>query len=290
MSVPAPFTYYTPTDISHAAELLEKLGDDAKVLAGGHSLLPMMKLRLAEPQYLIDIGRIPGLSYIRDAGDHIAIGALTTYYTMETSDLLRQVVPMLPEGIAYIGDQQVRNRGTIGGSLAHADPAADTPAMILALNADLVLQGTKGTRVVNVNEFFLDLFTTALQHGELLTEVRIPKPAAGTGMAYTKLPNRASHYAVVGCAAVVQVTGGNCAAASIAITGASVKPTRARAVESALVGKPLTPENIAAAAEHADENLDVVTSDLHGSEEYRRAMTKVFTRRALERAAERARG
>jgi carbon-monoxide dehydrogenase medium subunit len=290
MSVPAPFTYYTPTDITQAVTLLEKLGDEAKVLAGGHSLLPMMKLRLAEPKYLVDIGRIPGLAYIRDAGDHVAIGAMTTYYTLETSDLLRQLFPMLPEGIALIGDQQVRNRGTIGGSLAHADPAADMPAMILALNADLVLQGTKGTRVVNVNTFFVDMLTTALQPGELLTEVRLPKPAAGTGMAYKKLANRASHYAVVGCAAVVRATDGNCTAATVTITGASVKPTRASATESALVGKPLTAENIAAAAEHAADNLDVITSDLHGSEEYRRAMTKVFARRALEAAAARVRG
>jgi carbon-monoxide dehydrogenase medium subunit len=289
MSVPAPFTYYTPTDISQAVTLLDKLGDDAKVLAGGHSLLPMMKLRLAEPKYLIDIGRIPDLAYVRDAGEHIAIGALTTYYMMESSDLLKQVIPVLPEGIGYIGDQQVRNRGTIGGSLSHADPSADTPAIILALNADLVLQGTKGTRVVNVNDFFVDMMTTALESSELLTEVRIPKPAAGTGMAYKKLANRASHYAVVGCAAVLRVEGGNCAAATVTIGGASVKPTRARGVESALTGKPLTAENLAAAADHAAEGLDVV-SDLHGSAEYRTAMCKVFARRALEAAAARAKG
>src|SRR6266487_905578 len=192
MSVPAAFDYHRATTVDEAIALLQQYGDEAKILAGGHSLLPTMKLRLAQPTHLVDIGRISGLSYIREDNGLVAVGAMTTYRTIEQSDLLRSHFALLPEGTAMIGDQQVRNRGTIGGSVAHSDPAADMPGMVLALKADIV------------------------------TQIRFALPPAHSGSAYSKLANKASHYAVVGCAAVISLGGdGTCAAASIVITGAS---------------------------------------------------------------------
>ncbi len=288
MSVPAAFDYHPATSVDEAIALLQQYGDDAKLLAGGHSLLPTMKLRLSQPAHLIDLGKISGLSYIRDEGDAVAVGAMTRYVDIERSDLIKRNFALLPEGIDLIGDQQVRNRGTIGGSVAHSDPAADTPGMVLALKATIVAKGPNGVRSIKADDFFMDLMQTALNPDEVITEIRFPKPPAHTGSAYSKLANRASHYAVVGCAAVLTVGGdGTCTSASVVITGASVKAERASSVEAALVGKKLDEATIAAAASHAADGLELV-SDIHGSKEYRGQMTTVLARRAITAALERA--
>ncbi|HVU65933.1 MAG TPA: xanthine dehydrogenase family protein subunit M [Ktedonobacteraceae bacterium] len=288
MSIPAAFDYHVAKTVDDAVALLEQYGDEAKLLAGGHSLLPTMKLRMAQPGHLIDLGRIDGLSYIREEGDHVALGALTTYSQIVRSELLHRYFALLPEGTEQIGDQQVRNRGTIGGSVAHSDPAADMPGLVLALKAGIVAQGPNGKREIAADDFFLDLFTTALEPNEVVTEIRVPKLPAHSGSAYEKLANRASHYAVAGSAVVVTLNAdGTCASASVVITGASVKPTRASAVEAALVGKKLDEATIAAAASHAADGLELV-EDIHGSKAYRAQMTTVVTKRALARALERA--
>jgi aerobic carbon-monoxide dehydrogenase medium subunit len=288
MSVPAAFDYHPATSVDEAIALLQQYGDEAKLLAGGHSLLPTMKLRLAQPGHIIDLGRISGLSYIREEDGAVAVGAMTRYVTIERSDVLKRYFALLPEGTAEIGDQQVRNLGTIGGSVAHSDPAADMPGIVLALKADILAQGPNGVRTIKADDFFMDLFQTALQPDEVITEIRFAKPPAHTGSAYTKLPNKASHYAVVGCAAVVSLDNdGTCTSASVVITGASVKPTRASSVEAALVGKKLDEATIAGAASHAADGLEVV-SDIHGSKDYRAQMATVMARRAITTAAERA--
>jgi aerobic carbon-monoxide dehydrogenase medium subunit len=288
MSVPAAFDYHRATTVDEAIALLQQYGDEAKILAGGHSLLPTMKLRLAQPAHLVDIGRISGLSYIREDNGAVAVGAMTTYRTIELSDLLRSYFALLPEGTVMIGDQQVRNRGTIGGSIAHSDPAADTPGMVLALKADIIAQGPGGKRTIKADDFFMDLFATALRPDEVITEIRFAIPPARTGSAYSKLANKASHYAVAGCAAVVSLSGdGTCSAASVVITGASVKPTRASAVEAALLGKKLDEATVADAASHAADGLELV-EDIHGSKAYRAQMSCVMAKRAILKAAQRA--
>jgi aerobic carbon-monoxide dehydrogenase medium subunit len=288
MSVPAAFDYHPATSVDEAIALLQQYGDEAKLLAGGHSLLPTMKLRLAQPGHLIDLGRISGLSYIREDGGVVAVGAMTRYVDIERSEVLKKHFALLPEGVAQIGDAQVRNRGTIGGSIAHSDPAADTPGIVLALKADIVAKGPNGVRTIKADDFFMDLFQTALQPDEVITEIRFAKPPVHTGSAYMKLANKASHYAVVGCAAVVTLdSNGTCTSASVVITGASVKPTRVSTVEAGLVGKKLDEATIANAASHAADGLEVV-SDIHGSQEYRAQMATVLARRVGARAAERA--
>jgi len=288
MSIPAAFDYHVAQSVDEAIALLQQYGDEGKLLAGGHSLLPAMKLRLAQPAHLIDLGHVSGLSYIREENGQIVVGALTTYNKIERSDLLRRHFALLPEGTSLIGDQQVRNRGTIGGSTAHADPSADMPGLVLALKATIVARGPNGQREIAADDFFQDLFTTALNPDEVVTELRFAILPAHSGSAYEKLANRASHYAVAGCAAVVSLSAdGTCQAASVVITGASVKPSRASAVESALVGKHLDAATIAAAAEHAADGLELI-EDIHGSQAYRAQMTKVMTKRALTRAVERA--
>lgn len=288
MSIPAAFDYHVAKTVDDAIALLEQYGDEAKLLAGGHSLLPTMKLRLAQPGHLIDLGRIADLSYIREEAGYVAIGALTNYATIERSAILRNQFALLPEGTSQIGDQQVRNRGTIGGSVAHSDPAADMPGLVLALKATIIARGPNGQREIAADDFFRDLFETALEPNEVITEIRIPVLPAHSGSAYEKLANRASHYAVAGSAVVVSLNADRtCVSASVVITGASVKPTRASAVESALVGKVLDAATIADAASHAAGGLEMV-EDIHGSKAYRAQMSVVMTRRALTHALERA--
>lgn len=288
MSVPAAFDYHRAKTVDEAIALLQQYGDEAKILAGGHSLIPTMKLRLSQPAHLVDIGRIDGLSYIREEGDSVVIGAMTTYTQIVHSKLLRRHFALLPEGADQIADQQVRNRGTIGGSVAHADPAADMPGIVLALRGEVVVQGPSSRRTIKVDDFFVDTFTTALAPDEIVTELRFPLPPAHTGSAYAKLANLASHYAITGCAAVISLGGdGTCAAASIAITGAAMQVSRASTVEAALHGKKLDEATIAEAASHAANGLEMV-SDIHGSAEYRRQMTSVITRRTIMHALERA--
>jgi carbon-monoxide dehydrogenase medium subunit len=286
---PATFEYHRPGSVDEAVRLLSTHKDDAKLLAGGHSLVPIMKLRLATPKHVIDLRKISGLSGIREDGGAIVIGAMTTHYAIESSAPVKSKCPILSEAAAMIGDPQVRNWGTIGGSIAHADPAADWPAVVLALGAEIKATGPKGARTIKADDFFKDVMTTALGPDEVLTEVRIPVPAAGSGMAYVKHPHPASRFAVVGVAAVVTVSGGKCQAASVAITGVGAKASRAKGVEAALQGKALDAATIAAAAEKAADGIQM-SADLQGSVEYKQHLTRVYTRRALEAAAGRAGG
>ncbi len=285
---PAQFEYHTPSTLQEAISLLSRLKDDAKLLAGGHSLIPMMKLRLAKPAHLIDLRKVPGLSGIREEAGAIVIGALTTHYQLESSTLLRQKCPLLPETAGQIGDPQVRNLGTIGGSLAHADPAADYPAAVIALGAELLVESPKGKRTIKVDDFFKELLTTALQPNEILVEIRIPSSPAGTGTSYMKFPHPASRFAVVGVAAALTVDGkGACSKVGVGITGAGSKAVRAKGVETALTGKTPDAATIEAAAERAAEGVDV-QADLQGSVEYKTHLLKVYCRRALEAAMVRA--
>ncbi len=288
--IPANFEYHVPKKLEDALRLLERHGDEAKVLAGGHSLLPLMKLRLAAPRYVIDIGHLRALNYIRADNGRISIGALTTHSAIETSDLLKARCPVLSEAAAEIGDVQVRNRGTIGGSLAHADPAADYPAVILALDAEMVIASSSGLRTVPAQDFFVDMLTTQVRPGEILTEIRVPILPARTGASYRKLHQVASGFALVGVAARVTVDrGGKCEAVAVGVTGVGPKAYRAEAVERVLRRKKTNPKLLAEAARHAAHGVEVL-SDLHASAEYRREMAAVFTRRALECALARAQG
>jgi carbon-monoxide dehydrogenase medium subunit len=244
-----------------------------------------MKMRLAQPEVVIDIGRIGDLRYVRSDGDAIAIGALATHHDVLTDPTIGAACPILAETAGDIGDAQVRNRGTIGGSLAHADPAADYPATILALDAEIVAQGPTGRRTIRATDFFAGMLATALRPNELLVEVRVPRLGPGVGSAYVKMANKASHYAVVGVAAVVRARGGSIESAEIGITGAGVTPVRARGVETALVG--CRADTIGPAAELADAGIDFL-DDIHGSVDYRRAMVRVYARRAVAAALARA--
>jgi carbon-monoxide dehydrogenase medium subunit len=288
MAMPAtPFEYHLPSTLSEALGLLTQYGGEAKILAGGHSLLPIMNLRLAQPKALIDIGTIPGLSGIREDNGTIVIGAMTTHYALESSALLKQKVPILPETAALIGDVQVRNRGTIGGSLAHADPAGDLPATAVALNLQLKAIGPQGERTLNARDFFLDILTTALGPDEILTEIRLPAFMAHTGSGYEKFPNPASRYAIVGAAAVVTVDGnGVCQRASVGLNGITGKPVAAVGVEQALIGKPLNEQSIREAAARAADGLDPL-GDIFASAVYRAHLASVYTRRALVKASQR---
>ena len=288
--IPLNFEYHVPKNLEDALRLLERHGDEAKVLAGGHSLLPLMKLRLAAPRFVVDLGRLRGLSYIREEEGKIVIGAMTTHAEVESSALLQQKCPLLPETAAEIGDVQVRNRGTLGGSLAHADPAADYPAAILALDAEIVVSSSAGARTIPAEEFFVDLLTTQLRPGEILTQVRVPVQSARTGTAYVKLRQPASGFAIVGVAARVAVDrSGKVLDVAVGITGVGTKAYRASGVESALRGKQGSAKLVAEAARHAARGVEPL-SDLHASREYRREMAAVMTRRALERAIARAQG
>jgi aerobic carbon-monoxide dehydrogenase medium subunit len=282
--IPAQFEYRVPDALQEAVSLLAQDPDGSKVLAGGHSLIPAMKLRLAQPQRLIDIARIRDLSYIREEGDHILIGATTTHYQLESSELLRTICPLLPECAGSIGDVQVRNKGTIGGSLAHSDPAGDWPAAAVALGAEVVLIGPGGERSMKAEEFFVDLLTTALQPGEILREIRIAKPQGRFGQAYQKVAHPASGFAVVGVAVTLNLDAdGQCENASVGITGIASKAYRPSAVENELIGKQLDDQSIAAAASHACDGIDA-NSDLYASGEYRCHLATIHTARAIKRA------
>jgi aerobic carbon-monoxide dehydrogenase medium subunit len=270
--IPAAFDYQRADSVEHAVSLLAEHGDEAKLLAGGHSLLPMMKLRLAVPSVLVDIGRLTDLSYVRDAGDHVAVGALTHHRDLETSDLLHTEVPLLAHAASHVGDPQVRNRGTIGGSLAHSDPAADLPASLLALDATLVATGPGGsTRKIAAAEFFTGYFESVLTETELLTEIRVPK-LAGIGWSFQKFNRRAQDWAIVGVAAVH-----GDGHTGIGLVNMGSTPLRAAATEAALAGG----SSIADAAALADEGTEP-SADLNASEEYRRHLARVLVRRALE--------
>jgi len=286
MAMPATtFEYHVPTTVQEAISLLSQYGGEAKLLAGGHSLIPIMNLRLAQPKALIDLGKIPGLVGIREDGGTIVIGAMTTHWMIESSALLKEKVPILPEAAAVIGDVQVRNRGTIGGSLAHADPAGDFPGVAVALDMQLKAVGPKGERTLKAREFFVDILTTALQPDEILTEIRVPAFAARTGSAYEKFPNPASRYAIVGAAAVVTVDGnGVCQKAAIGLNGVTGKPVAAAGVEQALTGKRLNDQTIQEASAKAADGLEPL-GDIFASAPYRAHLARVYTKRALARAS-----
>jgi carbon-monoxide dehydrogenase medium subunit len=281
---PAEFAYHRPTTLDEAIGLLSN-GGETRPLAGGHSLLPMMKLRLATPDALVDLGRIPGLDGIERDGDSVRIGALATHASVASSDVVREACPVLAETAAVIGDRQVRNRGTIGGSVAHADPGADYPTVLTALGATIVAHGAGGEREIAADDFFRGIFETALDAGELVTAVVVP---AIRGAAYAKHAHPASGYAVVGAAAVLSVEGGACTSVRVAIGGAMPGPVRAGGVEQALTGSAPSTDGIASAAERVAESLPSPTGDTYASGEYRLQLAKVLARRALAVAAERA--
>lgn len=279
--IPSAFEYERATSVDDAIAKLAATGGTGKLIAGGHSLVPLMKLRLNEPTTLIDIARIAALVGIRERDGLIEIGAGTVHHDVATSALLGAQCPVVSDTAATIGDPQVRNRGTIGGSLAHADPAADYPAMLLAVEAQIHLQGAGGPRVVAAEDFFQDLFTVDLGPDEIITAVRFAPVRAA---AYAKLYQRASRFAIVGVAAALEVTDGAISAARVGLTGALSSAVRLSGVETALVGQPATAETVATAAAGAGAALSDVSADLHASEAYRRAMVSVFTKRALEGA------
>ena len=282
--IPAPFDYQAPATLEEALSLLASDPDGARVLAGGHSLIPAMKLRLAQPQLLIDIARIKSLAYIREEGDQILIGATTTHYQMESSELLQRICPLLPDCARSIGDVQVRNKGTIGGSVAHSDPAGDWPAAVLALDAELVLVGPNGERSENAEDFFVDLFTTSLLPGEILREIRIRKPSGRFGQAYQKVRHPASGFAIVGIAVHLALNDdGSCKSAGIGVTGVALKAYRAKSVEAALANTNLDDNAIAAAVAQVCDGVDPNT-DLYASSEYRRHLAQVHARRAIQAA------
>ena len=285
---PASFGYVAARSVEDALNLMAKHGEDGKLLAGGHSLIPAMKLRLQSPRTLIDLGTVTGLRGIRLDHNELVIGALTVHSDVATSDLVRKHLPGLAEAASLIGDMQVRNRGTIGGSVAHADPGADFPVILTAINAAFVVQSMAGTRIISVDGFFTDFFTTAMSTNEILTEIHVPLPGAASGSAYTKLPHPASGYVVVSAGALItRQASGTCTASRIAIGGLGSGPLRAIATEMELQGKPLTPQLITSAAAKAADESDPV-DDPYASADYKKYVATVYARKAIETAVQRA--
>ncbi len=285
--IPAPFDYIAPATLEEAIRALNSHGEDAKLLSGGHSLLPMMKLRLANPKLLIDLSKIPGLSGIRQEGDKITIGALTTHYQIESSELLKEKCLLLPQTARVIGDVQVRNRGTIGGSLAHADPAADMPAAMLALGAELRARGPAGERWFKAEEFFVGLLTTALDSAEILTEIRVPVLSGHCGTAYFKVPQKASGFAIVGVAVWLKAEGQRCTEIGIGVTGLDAKPFRAKRIEERLRGNKLVSSLVDEASSQVTQGVDPL-SDIHASAEFRAHLARLYTATAIQEAAKKA--
>jgi carbon-monoxide dehydrogenase medium subunit len=284
--IPANFEYVVAGSLEDAVRLLARHGSEARLLSGGHSLVPLMKMRMAAPSVLIDVGRIPELRLVREEQEEIVVGAMATHHVVESSPIIQRFLPLLAETASQIGDVQVRNRGTIGGSLVHADPASNLPAAVLALNATLVVAGKAGTRRITAESFFIDMLQSAVGTGEVLAEIRFPKSAPGTGSAYRKMAQSASGFAIVGIAAVVRRDGDLCSDIRIGVTGVAVKPFRARGVEDALRGRRLDGGNIRSACTQVAKGTEVL-SDIHASAEYRMDLADVYTRRSVEAAAAR---
>ncbi len=286
--IPPVFEYLRPVTIPEAVSLLQLHGDDAKILSGGQSLIPMMKLRIARPAWLIDINYIPDLAYIREHGGFLKIGGLTREADVENSDLIRSKYPIVHDTARVIADPQVRNLATIGGNLAHGDPANDHGATMLALEAELVATGANGPRIIPVQNFFLSVFSTALEHDEILTEIRLPIPAARSGGAYFKLERKVGDFATAAVAAQVTLdAAGACTKVGIGLTNVGPTPIKAGKAELFLRGKKLDAQSIAQAAQLASDESQP-SSDLRGPAEYKKGLVKEFTKRALARAAERA--
>jgi aerobic carbon-monoxide dehydrogenase medium subunit len=286
--IPRPFEYHAPASLPDALTLLGKYGDDAKLLAGGHSLLPMMKLRFASPAHLIDLGRIADLKGITQSGNEVRIGAMTTENDLIWSSLIAEKLPLLAEGARQIADPQVRYRGTIGGDISHGDPGNDHPALMIALGASFVLRGPKGERVVAADGFFVGLYETQLGAGEILTQIRIPVPPAGTGWSYTKLKRKTGDFATAATAVLLRLKAGNVEEARIALTNVAATPINAKGAAESLLGKRLDEAAIAKAAGLAMGVCDPV-QDQRGDAQYRTAMAGEMTQRALRSAASRAR-
>ena len=287
--IPASFDYHAPRSVADAVKLLVDLGGDAKLLAGGHSLLPMMKLRFAQPSHLIDLGRIADLRGISQSGDEIRIGAMTTEAELLLSNLLAEKVPLLVEGAGWIADPQVRARGTIGGDISHGDPGNDQPALMLALDASFVLHGPRGDRVVKADGYFVGPYATLLEADEILTQIRIPVPTPGSGWSYQKLKRKTGDFATAATAVVLQLKGGRVAKASIALTNVGPTALKATAAAASLVGKALDEASVAEAARLA-MSICAPTPDQRGDAAYKTAMCGEMTRRALQAAAARAKG
>ena len=281
--IPAKFDYVKPGSVEEAVTALVEGGEDAKIIAGGQSLLPVLRLRLAAPSLLVDLGGIAELKGIRDDGDGIVIGAMTPYFEVLGDNLVQEHVALLAQATATVADNQVRHRGTLGGALAHADPAGDLGAPALALDAVMTIAGQSGTRTVSAADFFVDYFTTALGEGEILTSIRFPK-YTGWGSHYEKFNRTAQAWSMCAVAAAVRVEGGSIAEARVGLTNMGTTPIRARAVEQALVGQPATAEAVRAAAEHATEGT-AAPSDADAASDYREHLAKVLTGRAVLAAA-----
>jgi len=288
--IPPSFDYYAPTSVKEAIGLLQKHGPDAMILSGGMSLLPLMKLRLTSPGYLVDINRIPGLDYIKEEGGFLRIGALIRESDLEKSELVRAKYPILVDTTAVVGDPLVRNRATLAGNLAHGDPANDHPATMLAVGGELVAVGPKGERKIPITDFFTGLFDTALEHGEILTEVRIPIPPPRSGGAYFKLERKVGDFATAAVAAQLTLGANDvCERIGIGLTNVGPTPIKAKRAEEALRGKKIDGEAIKRAAQLASEESEP-KEDLRGSEAYKRDLVRVLAGRAISRALERARG
>lgn len=288
--IPRSFEYFSPRTLDKAISLLQKLGSDAKLLSGGQSLIPMMKLRLVSPQYIVDINRIPGLDYIAESDGHLKIGALVREHQLETSDVVQAKFPVLADTAKVIADPLVRSQATVCGNLAHGDPANDHPATMLALGAAVVATGPNGRREISIEDFFPGLFTTALEPEEILTEIRIPFPPPMSGGAYLKLERKVGDFATAGVA--VQITlddSGNCKNAGLGLTNVGLTPIKAKKTEAFLVGKKLDEATIKQAAELAASESQPM-DDIRGSADYKRDLVRVLTARALARALDRAKG
>ncbi len=282
--IPQEIDYYRASSVSDALQMLND-NPDAKLLAGGHSLVPAMKLRLNSPSMVVDISGLADLQHITETNGSLHIGAMATHAMIASSALVHSKVPILAETAHQIGDVQVRNMGTIGGSLAHADPAADWPAALIACQAQISIQSAQSSRKVAAADFFTGFFSTALEEGEMVTAIEVPIPDAGTGMTYQKFSQPASRFAIVGCAALVKVVNGNFTSVSVAFNGVGDAAYKATALEAALVGKPATLASIEAAAAHATDEAESILSDSFASESYRAHLAKVFAKRALLAAA-----
>jgi aerobic carbon-monoxide dehydrogenase medium subunit len=287
--VPRKFEYFAPSSLKDATTLLKKYGSDAKVLAGGMSLIPVMKLRLGSPPYIVDINRIPGLDYVKLTGGNLLIGALTHHHTLQTSKVVLEKAPMLAETAGWIGDPQVRNMGTIGGSLSHCDPSGDWGAAIIALRGSVKVRGPTKERTLAIDDFLVDTFTSALKEDEILTEVSVPVPQGRSGGAYVKLERRSGDFATAAVGVQISIDArGVCTYAGIGLTALGSKNLRASKAEAALVGKPMTPKTIEEASEAASEDAQPTADPLRGSVEYKTEMAKVYTKRGLDLALQRA--
>ena len=287
--IPGKFEYLVPTTLDEAVSMLDKHGDGAKILAGGQSLIPAMRFRLAMPEILIDINRLDGLSYIKEENGHLAIGAMTREADIDDSDVVKQKYQLLAETAKVIADPLVRNLSTVGGNLAHADPANDHPATMLAYGANIVAIGPGGERTIPIDEFFVDLFENSLADNEILKEIQIPTPAAHSGGCYVKIERKVGDYAVAAVAVQLTLDGDTCTSVRIGLTNVSPKPIRATGAEGAIVGNALTEENIKAAGAAAAQDCDP-SPDLRGSVDYKRDLVRVITTRAIRTAMERAKG